>query len=149
MKTARITLALFAAFAAQTAAARPDPATFLDRAMRAINTQDFETIEGLRDEVRPDNLPALVKKWNANLPWSKKDAFVALLMDQMNPIVHPMMKDALNSPTAESRAYALCILKNDFKLLPKWLDKTGFLIPAKVDQAVAEYRKQEKQMPSR
>lgn len=143
MKTARFTFALLAILAAEGVAARPDPATFLDRATRAIDTQDFETIEGLRDEVRPANLPAIVKKWNANLPWAKKDAFIALLMDQMDPIVQPMMKDALNSPTPESRAYALCILKGDFKLLPKWLDKTGFLIPAKVDQAVLEYKKQQ------
>ncbi len=127
---------------AQALTARPDPATFMERAMRAIDTQDFETIEGLRDEVKPHHLPGLVRKWNANQPWNKKDAFVALLMDQKSPVVHPIMKDALNSPTAESRAYALCILKNDFTLLPKWLDKTGFIIPAKVDQAVAEYKKQ-------
>src|SRR4051812_31311843 len=89
---------------------------FLDKAMKAIYEGDYETIESLRDQVKAEHIPPLVKKWNKDLLWTQKDAFIALLMDQQDDLLIPMMRDGLNSPTMENRAAALCILKKDFKL---------------------------------
>jgi len=69
--------------------------------------------------------------------WKIKDAYVALLMDQMGEAVKPVMADALHSPAAESRAYALCILKGDFKLFSGLLTD-GSVDVNKVDAAVAQ-----------
>ncbi len=134
-------LAVLAIFICGGAFARPPAETFIPRALEAIEKLDVETIEGLRDEVKPQHIPQLVAKWNKNLPWPKKDAFVFLLCDQLDPLVHPMMRDALDSPDVESRATGVCILQSDFKLCTTFRDKKGFVVPARVDAAVAEYKK--------
>lgn len=77
------------------------------------------------------------------MPWKTKDAFIALLMDQMGDAVKPVMEDALNSPTAESKAYALCILKGNFNIFTD-LMTNGSVDVSKVDMAVARYRAENK-----
>ena len=49
---------------------------FIEKAMKEIKTDEPQTIEGLRDKVKPDFLPALMKQWNANLPWKEKNGFI-------------------------------------------------------------------------
>jgi len=111
---------------------------FITKALAAIQKADYETLEGLRDEIKPEYVPHLVGTWNKSMLWKIKDAYVALLMDQMGEVVKPVMEDALNSPAAESRAYALCILKGDFKLFDDLLTD-GLVDVNKVDAAVALY----------
>lgn len=112
---------------------------FITHALAAIEKQDFELIEGLRDQIRPAYVPRLVATWNQSMPWGTKDAYIALLMDQSGDVVRPVMEDALNSPTVESRAYALCILKGDFKIFDSLLTD-GWVDQNKVDTAVALYK---------
>jgi hypothetical protein len=113
---------------------------FITKALAAIQKQDFETIEGLRDQIKPAYVPRLVATWNTSMPWETKDAYIALLMDQMGETVKPVMEDALNSPTAESRAYAICILQGDFQLFND-LMTDGWVDVNKVDAAVKVYRR--------
>lgn len=112
---------------------------FMTKALAAIQKPDYETLEGLRDEIKPEYVPHLVGTWNKSMPWKMKDAYAALLMDQLGETVKPVMEDALNSPAAESRAYALCILKGDFKLFDDLLTD-GSVDVNKVDAAVALYK---------
>lgn len=117
----------------------PKPDTVVQDSMRAIDRRDMEALEGLRDRIRPQHIKPIVARWRKNLSWPVKDAYVALLMDQTGPLVKDIMEDALNSPTVESRAYAVCILRKDFKLFSGFLVK-GRMNRAKVDAAVKEYR---------
>lgn len=116
-----------------------DKNEFLQQALHAIELSDYEALESLRDHVRAEYIPALLQSWSIDLPWSKKDAYLALLMDQNDDILTPMMEDGLNSPTVESRAYALCILTKDFTQFEKFLVKGG-VDAQRVDTAVALYR---------
>jgi hypothetical protein len=111
---------------------------FITKALAAIQKADYETLEGLRDEIKPEYVPHLVGTWNKSMPWKVKDAYVAVLMDQMGEAVKPVMEDALNSPAAESRAYALCILQGDLKVFNN-LMTDGWVDVNKVDAAVALY----------
>ena len=112
---------------------------FLTKVLAAIQKADYETLEGLRDEIKPEYVSQLVGTWNKSMPWKMKDAYVTVLMDQLSEAVKPVMEDALNSPAAESRAYALCILKGDFKLFDDLLTD-GSVDVNKVDTAVARFR---------
>lgn len=47
-------------------------AVLIEKAIKAIKDDDPETIKGLRDKVKPEFLSALMKQWNANLPWTQK-----------------------------------------------------------------------------
>lgn len=117
---------------------------FMDKTMKAIKADDPETIEGLRDKVKPEHLPLLMKQWNVNLPWAQKNGFIALLMDQQSDVIKPLMEDGLNSNMPENRAAALCVLKKDFKLHDILYDKNGWVIVKKVDEEIAKYRKLKK-----
>lgn len=111
---------------------------FMTKALAAIQKGDYETLESLRDEIKPEYMLRLLETWDKSMPWKTKDAYVALLMDQMGEAVKPVMEDALNSPAAESRAYALCILKGNFKFFDDLLTD-GLVDVKKVDAAVALY----------
>ena len=113
--------------------------TFLPKALAAIHRGDYEAIESLRDEIRSAHMAALVAEWKADLLWRVKDGFVALLMDQTGAAVRPVMEDALNSPTAESRAYALCSLTGNFEQFTDLLSG-GSVDAQKVDLAIRRYR---------
>jgi hypothetical protein len=112
--------------------------------LKAIERKDFEAIEGLRDKIRKPHIAPLAATWKKSMPWETKDAYIALLMDQLDDVLAPMMEDALDSPTVESRAYALMILKKDFSLNKVFWDSRGWIIQAKVDAAVRAFKKERK-----
>ena len=60
-------------------------------------------------------------------------------MDQSSESIATLMRDGLDSPTVESRAYALCSLSDDNDLFPQLLDG-GWVSEEKVDAAITEYR---------
>lgn len=117
----------------------PPETPFLKKALTAIQSQDYQSLESLRDEVRPEGVRELVKTWKPSMPWSIKDGYIALLMDQTGELVRPLMEDALNSPTAESRAYALCSVTGNFGLFESLLTKGG-VDAEKVKVAILQYR---------
>jgi len=116
-----------------------DKIEFLQHAANAIEATDFEALESLRDHIREEYIPALLQTLSADLPWSKKDAYLALLMDQTSDILTPLMEDGLNSPTVESRAYAFCILTKDFDQFNYFLVNGG-VDAQRVDTAIALYK---------
>jgi hypothetical protein len=113
--------------------------TFIQKALAAIQAQDFQAIEYLRDDITKEDVYGLVSQWSSVLPWPIKDGYIALLMDQTGEVVKPIMQDALNSPSAESRAYALCSLTGNFDLFESLLSSGG-VDAKKVDAAVKKYR---------
>jgi hypothetical protein len=112
---------------------------FVQKALEAIQQQDYQVMEGLRDHVNAANAEALVRTWNSSLPWRLKDGYVTVLMDQKGEVVKPLMQDALNSPTPESRAYALCSLTGDFGIFDSLLT-SDMVDEKKVDEAIKQYK---------
>ncbi len=103
----------------------------------AIAEGDFEALEGLRDVLDDSLVRTLASEWHAGLSWGVKDAYAALLMDQTAECVQPLFRDALKSPTVETRAYALCVLKRDFALFTELMSDGG-VDEAKVNAAIAK-----------
>jgi hypothetical protein len=120
----------------------PSPSTdpfFLRNALATVQAQDWETLESLRSDLRPEHVPEIVKSWRPTLPWPIKDAYAMLLMDQTGDAVRPVMEDALHSPTPETRAYALCSLSGSFDLFDSLL--TSSMVDERlVDAAIQRYR---------
>lgn len=111
-------------------------AEVLAKIRAAISTGDFEALEGLRDFLNEAIVRELAQEWHPDLPWSIKDAYAALLMDQTTACVQPVFRDALKSPTVETRAYALCVLTGDFSRFSELLTQGG-VDAAKVAAAIA------------
>jgi hypothetical protein len=117
-------------------AQRPTDPAVLPKIRAAIAAQDFEEIEGLRDVLNDEITRQIASEWRAELPWEVKDAYAALLLDQTADCVRPLFQDALHSPTLESRAYAVCVLTQDFGRFKSMLVNGG-LDEAKVAEEVA------------
>jgi hypothetical protein len=109
----------------------------LERCRKAITEGDFEALEGLRDVLDEGIVRTLAAEWHEGLSWSVKDAYAALLMDQTAECVQPLFRDALKSPTVETRAYALCVLTGDFEQFTALMSDGG-VDEAKVDAAIAK-----------
>lgn len=92
--------------------------------------------KNLRDDLTDELVGEVIQGWHAGLPWAIKDAYASLLQEQLSDCVHPLFRDALNSPTAETRAYALCVLTGDFTQFTSIMTKGG-VDAAKVDAAIA------------
>lgn len=119
---------------------RPAPDGALERIRAALAEHDFEEIEGLRDVLTDDLVRTIASEWRADLDWDSKDAYAALLLDQTGEPVRPIFRDALDSPTVESRAYAVCILTKDFSRFDDFLVNGG-VAEGPVDLAVAEVKR--------
>lgn len=117
------------------AAQRPTDPAVLPKIRAAITSQDFEEIEGLRDVLNDEIVRQIASEWRAELPWEVKDAYAALLLDQTADCVRPLFQDALHSPTLESRAYAVCVLTQDFGRFESMMVNGG-LDETKVNAAV-------------
>lgn len=123
-------------------AAAPKPAPpsppqepVLAKIRHALETKDFEAIEGLRDVLNAGLVRQIADDWRPELPREVKDAYAALLLDQVTDCVRPIFEDALTSPCVESRAYAVCVLTKDFGRFEAMMVNGG-LDAAKVDAAV-------------
>lgn len=116
--------------------ARPGGLEAMPGIREALARRDYEALEGLRDVLNDDVVRALAAEWSPSLPWAAKDAYAALLQDQLAPCVHALFRDALKSPTAETRAYALCVLTGDFGKFTELMSDGG-VDAAKVDAAIA------------
>lgn len=110
----------------------------LERIRKAITEQDYEEIEGLRDVLNAELVRQVSADWRGDLPWQVKDAYAALLLDQTAECVRPIFSDALQSPTVESRAYAVCVLTGDFGRFDAML-LNGGLDEGRVDAQVAAF----------
>jgi len=118
---------------------RPVPDGTLERIRTALAEHDFEEIEGLRDVLTDDLVRTIASDWSADLDWETKDAYAALLVDQTSEPVRPIFRDALDSPTVESRAYSVCVLTKDFSRFNDFLVDGG-VAEGPVDAAVAQMK---------
>ena len=112
-----------------------EEAEVIETIRAAIQIGEFEIIEGLRDHLNERIVREVVADWSADLPWSIKDAYAALLQDETGRTVRPLFRDALKSPTPETRAYGLCVLMEDFTLFESIMSG-GSVDAAKVDAAI-------------
>lgn len=121
-------------------APRPSADGTLERIRAALAALDFDEIEGLRDVLTDELVRAVASDWSADLDWETKDAYAALFLDQTSDTVGPIFRDALDSPTVESRAYAVCVLTKDFSRFDDFLVGGG-VAEAPVDKAVADVKR--------
>jgi hypothetical protein len=125
----------------ETAPARREvPDGTLEKIRKALLEEDFEEIEGLRDLLNDTLVLQIAADWRPDLPRETKDAYAALLLDQFADCVHPIFRDALNSPSVESRAYAVCVLTKDFSRFNEMLVDGG-LDEERVDAAIRSLEK--------
>lgn len=120
----------------------------LTRAFEAIDRRDYEAIELLRGAVRPEHVAPLVDTWRASLPWPAKDLYVTLLMDQRHARVEPVMLDALDAPSVDTRAYAITYLTGSFTSFERLLTPGGWVDEAKVASAIARWRAESTRTPT-
>ena len=105
----------------------------------ALRSGDFASIESCRDGPVVDYVSDLVTAYGAVTDWESKDLIVHLIQDCADERTHALMEDALNSPTADTRAIAVCALQADFSLFDSFI-VNGFVNADRVDQAVERYR---------
>ena len=101
----------------------------------AVVNCDFEAAEALRGRLSRQQVSDVVTLYHDTSDWNQKDIAVHLLQDCEPAVVEIVMRDALHSPTAETRAIALCSLKNDFGMFETFL-RNGFVDAALVDEAI-------------
>jgi len=101
----------------------------------AIVNCDFEAAEALRGSLGRQQVSDIVALYRDTSDWGQKDIAVHLLQDCEPSAVEVVMRDALNSPTTETRAIAFCSLKNDFGMFENFL-RDGFVDAALVDDAI-------------
>lgn len=109
------------------------------RCLDAIERGDPETIEGLRDLIRPVHLDGLMLQWRPDLPWAQKDGWIHLLMDQPDKRLRRVWEDGLDSPTLENRAVCISWLGG---VRFEELMRDGGVDPARVEAAIARHRGQ-------
>jgi hypothetical protein len=106
----------------------------------AILTCDFEAAESLRGNLTPHEVSAIISLYQDTADWNQKDIAIHLLQDCDPLAVENVMRDALHSPTTESRAIAICSLKDDFTLFDRFL-RGGFVDASLVDAMIkTEFR---------
>jgi hypothetical protein len=124
--------------------AKSDPFAFARDAFStsvcdALRNHDFEALETLRDGQVSDHLTDLVAAYAALNDWATKDLVLHLIQDCSDDRVRDVMLDALDSPTPDSRAIAICSLRSDNTLFDGFL-VNGFVDGGRVDAAITEYR---------
>ena len=104
--------------------------------IHAINEQDGETIEyEFRDGMTKERAAILMTYWKPEQPWEMKDLFLAVMMDMDKSVVGPLAEHELDSPNDE-RAYAICILTDNWDQFEEWLDGRW----DEVDPAIEAYK---------
>ncbi|MCC9607795.1 hypothetical protein LOC68_03300 [Blastopirellula sp. JC732] len=109
-------------------------------AVSAIVNCDFEAAESLRGSLDEQQVSDVIALYLGTADWGQKDIAIHLLQDCEPSVVEAVMRDALQSPTVETRALALCSLKNDFAMFERFL-RNGFVDASLVDAAIeSEFR---------
>ena len=124
--------------------ANPDPFAFARDAFStsvcdALRNHDFEALETLRDGPVSEYLADLIVAYGSLNDWATKDLVLHLVQDCADDRVRDVMVDALDSPTPDSRAIAICSLRSDNTLFDGFL-VNGFVDGGRVDAAIAAYR---------
>ena len=106
----------------------------------AIAQCDFEAAEHLRGRLAVQQVSDVIALYWDTADWDQKDVAVHILQDCEDSALEPVMRDALQSPTVETRAIAFCSLKKDATLFTQFL-RNGFVDASLVDAAIqSEFR---------
>lgn len=105
----------------------------------AIAQNDYASLEVLRDGPVSIILDQLIAKYQKAIDWQIKDAIAFFIQDLKDERLVPMMKDAIQSPTVETRAIAIVFLTEDASLLSMFL-VNGFVNGERVDAAIREFQ---------
>ena len=105
--------------------------------VNAIYDFDYGSLEALRGDTIKGCLEPLVRLYEKSRDWDEKDAIVHLLQDFTTKRVVGAMRDALESPTIETRAVAIHLVGGvSFEEL-----LTEYAVdPMKVDQAIDDFK---------
>lgn len=115
-------------------------AEFLAKVRQAILNQDFDAAESLRDGPVKEHLPQLASWLPLYRTWEERDFLVHVVQDHPDPCLETLMRTCLDSPTVETRAVAICHLRNSFELFDDFLNESGWVEEELVDQAIATWR---------
>jgi hypothetical protein len=110
-------------------------ASTINDPVSAIMHCDMSSAESLRGSLTPAQIREIVDTYRRLSDWEPKDIAIHLLQDCDPSKVQLVMRDALRSPTVESRAIAFCSLAKDFNLFPSFL-RDGVVDPNLVDTAI-------------
>ncbi len=97
------------------------PKEFFTQLERAIESSSFEDVEEMRDYVIPDFAEHLTRIYRELDDWWKKELVIHLVQDQQSELFAEIMLDAINAPSAESKAYSICYREKDRSLFNKYL----------------------------
>jgi hypothetical protein len=113
---------------------------FSEMLSEALLARDFEACESLRDGPIVDHLPQLLAAYDQLEDWAVKDLIVHLVQDCSDERLSETMRDALNSPTPDTRAIAVCHLEShDGSLFEAFL-VNGFVDAILVERAVKRHQ---------
>lgn len=96
--------------------------------LKALKERDFSELESLREQRYNECLPALIALYEAEEDWPLREGIVYLLQqrrDSKDDALEPLMKDALNSPSHQTRGLALVWLHNDLSVFDQILGDEG------------------------
>lgn len=110
--------------------------SLLSEALKAINEEDYEALESLRDEDVTTILPQLIEEFYKTDNWDVRDAIVFLVQDLYDEELTEIYEMALDSPLVDTQIIALCFLKDDYTLFEKLYDDDE-----KLEKAVKQYKK--------
>ena len=115
-----------------------DPSSKNERDVLAvISACDLERAEELRGTLTSHEIAEITGRYHELRDWEPKDVAVHLLQDCNPQQLREVMRDALRSPTAATRAVAFCSLSNDFGLFDSFL-RDGIIAAELVDRAIRE-----------
>lgn len=96
--------------------------------LKALKERDLSELESLREQRYNECLPALIALYEAEEDWPLREGIVYLLQqrrDSKDDALEPLMKDALNSPSHQTRGLALVWLHNDLSVFDQILGDEG------------------------
>jgi HEAT repeat protein len=111
----------------------------LATARQAIKNADYAALEGMRDQQLAEVVEPFLSDYNKATDWPTRDAIVFLLQDVDDERLAPALRNALDSPTVETRAIAVSVLSGDRGMYARFI-VNGFVDSKRVDAAISEYR---------
>lgn len=93
---------------------------FFDAVHIAIESKKFDEAEELRDYVSPVFAEHLTELYLETQDWWQKELIIHMVQDQLSDHFSTIMHDAINAPSAESKAYSICFREKDRSLLEKY-----------------------------
>nr|WP_086940650.1 hypothetical protein [Thaumasiovibrio occultus] len=97
------------------------PKEFFTELEFALESITFDDVERMRDYVSPEFAQHLTNIYQEMNDWNQKELIIHLVQDQLSEEFALIMLDAINAPSAESKAYSICYRENDRSLLNKYI----------------------------